>query len=256
MQINYPKERHGLPPEHEVRNVVLVLCRQCGYDQNHVKLQYIGGDRRRFFPKQGIKLMRGCPFTVQLYVGCNNETVETHFQLINGNGRARDGHTLFQEMNHSFNGRMMIVTNEMIRELRIGTSRNTADHQEPEPPTNSVNTTDDTAPVMDVDQTEIVGDVSPTAPAPQESSGVQVQCGGYFDDPAKLHLGVCALVALCDEDTQSTFGEALSSPAHRSPPRYIGTAIFLFFILFYFLSEISFWNLEINSAIEIWPRLH
>ena len=207
MQINYPKERHGLPPEHEVRNVVLVLCRQCGYDQDYVRLQYIGGDRRRFFPKQGIKLMRGCPFTVQLYVGCNDETVETHFQLINGNGRARDGHTLFQEMNRSFNGRLMIVTNEMIRELRTGISRNTADRQEPESPTNPVNTTDDTAPVMDVDQTEIVGDVSLTnpAPAPQESLGVQVQYKKYFDDPAKLHLGVCALVALCDEDTQRPF---------------------------------------------------
>lgn len=212
MQINYPRERHGLPPEHEVRDIILVLCHECGWNHDNVRLQYIGGDRRKYFPKQGIKLMRGCQFTVQLYVGCDNETVETHFQLINGNGRARPGHELYQEMIGIFSGRMMIVTDEMIRELRTGISGNVVRSQQPEQPT--VVVSDDTVSDGSVDQNEIVDDASSTTPAPKSSEpspepqaplADPVHYKKYFDDPSKLHLGVCALVAMCDEDTQKPF---------------------------------------------------
>lgn len=118
MEIVNPTVRRGLPQEGKVKAIILVLCKKCGYDEKNVTLTHIGGDRRKSFPKCGVKLIRYRPFTVQMFIGCSDETVETQFQLKNVGGRAVSGESLYRAMETTFGSRTFLVDNGMLKEMR------------------------------------------------------------------------------------------------------------------------------------------
>lgn len=78
MKIQLPNEPRGLPVVTEIEAVLQVFCQRVGLEQDLISVQVVGGDRRRFFTQQGVKLTslsqhhRGVP----LYIGCPRDTVE------------------------------------------------------------------------------------------------------------------------------------------------------------------------------------
>lgn len=185
--------QRDLPPETEVHEVIERLCEKCEFNPltHRVKLTYVGGDRRRFFHHKGIKLMRACPFTVQLYIGCKDDTVETHFQLLNSEKRAMIGNDLYHVMERIFDGRVYIMDSTK--------EKHNAEDQKIE--TLSVIDTTETNPPS----TPTIDDPESTSKDEEGEADQDPVYKKYFDDPKHVHLVICALVVLCNESTTELF---------------------------------------------------
>lgn len=207
MEIKIPNkvDRRKFPPESEVRDVVGKICDICGYDSNRVILTYVGGQRRRFISFRGIKLIKHNPFTIQLYIGCTDEALEAHLQVNGDNGRAIPGFQVYKliedRLGRSHNIGRYIDHSEILQtDLNDSLSPNVEDESsEPNPDHSQV----DKHITQDVSPTENDGKEQQV----EEKTGEQ-ESGGpvykyFFDDPARLHLTTCALVMICNTDTNA-----------------------------------------------------
>ena len=207
MEIKIPNkvDRRKFPPESEVRDVVRKICDLCGYDHARVILTYVGGGRQKFISFRGVKLIKHNPFTVQLYIGCTDEAIEAHFQVNGDNGRAIPGTQVFrlieETIGRSYNIGRHIDHSEVPQTDRNGSLSPSMEDENSGPDT-------------DHSQVEehITQDVSPTEndgkeQQVEEKTGEQESGGSvykyFFDDPAKLHLTTCALVMICNTDTNA-----------------------------------------------------
>ena len=213
-----------LPPEHEVRRIVEIVCQRCRFDPSLVKLNYVGGDRRRFFAKQGIKLMRACQFSVQMYIGCPSDTIETHFLLTRQDKRAVAGNELFQTLTQTFKGRTFLIEGEPAG--RPQNDRNGHSPTDASPGTPIAASFVEEAPAPAALQPEAGAEEPEEEPVSGSVPDEVPHFKHYFDDPEKLHLAVCGLVALCDENTQTPFSfsrfeqvlEESNVPKTAAPP--------------------------------------
>jgi hypothetical protein len=224
MEVSYPKDlkQKQLPPEKEVEEVVIAVCQICGFDPSRVRINYVGGDRRRKFNERGMKIMRYNPHTVQVLIGCVSDTVEAHFQVIDSNKRALPGSDVFSTMSRAFKGKYSLVLNdEILRKALHGNGSNGKTHENgpaitiptetaPAPtesgrpsPVKDVQTQVHVETIMERQPDEsVIGGEKPAT----ETEPEQLIVGShYFDDLTKLHTAVCALVILCNEDTRAPF---------------------------------------------------
>lgn len=203
MEIKYPSVRRDLPAEGRVIEVILALCQKCGYDERHITLQYIGGDRYNSFSKAGVRLIKPSPFSVNMYIGCGKQTVEALFQLKNREGRAVSGDNLFQAMETTFGGRIFLVEAPKPKDVSPAAPVPPAPPSEPEP-LGKVS--------------EAVQEVSPEAAsatlAKASAPNFETDYAGYFHNEVHLQLAVLALVTKFRVDEPfgfDDFTEALCS---------------------------------------------
>lgn len=203
MEIRICEEKNGLPPHAEVSEVMRLICEKTGLDIDRIHLKYIGGDRRKHFPRKGIKLMHSYRWNVQLYIGCDNETVETILLVRLGDGKeAMPGHEVFERLNRICNKRIFCVVDELIKRKRQeGNGDSKSPHlQEIPAPETAVRESVEASVSLQIPETPDDDPEEVSVPPGREQ-----EYDGYFDDPANLHLGVCALVALANEDCEAPF---------------------------------------------------
>lgn len=80
MKITLPKDPRDVPNTREIEDVLLVLCQKAGLKPETISFAVAGGDRRRDFGQQGVKLLSvsSNALGVPMFVGCERETVEGH----------------------------------------------------------------------------------------------------------------------------------------------------------------------------------
>lgn len=80
MKITIPKDPRDVPNVREIEDVLLVICQKAGLRPETISFAVAGGDRRRDFAQQGVKLLSvsSNAMGVPMYVGCEKETVEGH----------------------------------------------------------------------------------------------------------------------------------------------------------------------------------
>jgi C4-type Zn-finger protein len=207
MEIVYPPVRRKLPHESRVREVVIMLCKKCGYDERNVTLMHIGGDRQKSFPKCGVKLVRHWPFTVQMFIGCGDEAVETQFQLKNGGNRAVSGESLYQAMMTTFGGRMLLMDKKMFREARqtegtpysdagsgVKKALDSVTSEVAVPPAQTISLASAVLAERTEDNPPVVVIAPPNTTALPTEWSHRGDYKGYFKDEEKVQLVVLALV--------------------------------------------------------------
>jgi len=208
-----------MPPEHLIVKLVKIMCAKCAMNDEGLAVDILGGDRRRFFPHQGIRI-NGVhatkPYSVLAYIGNHVEAIEVLFSYTE-NKKPVLGRLLHERMMISFdNKRVYKISDEMIQEH----GKESGDHHPKPPPT----------PLIKIEPPEVEGVSRPEESAPlqfaerlaQPTARVQHDLYppqspslrstmavtavprsqrppvssyvGYFDDPEHLHLGVVALV--------------------------------------------------------------
>lgn len=221
MEIEYPEMKGGIPPQAEVEEIVLDLCKKCGYRHEDVVLRYVGGDRRRFFEGHGIKLVGYERHAVKMFIGGSKETVETFLQVKAQSGRAIFGDTIFNKLRTVLCGKIWRVP--QVRKERVSPRDDTQNSSNqlatagcPIGQQNGTNGTCGHHPVVD-NPVSVEVESDPTHelldqdehPDPAEEVGKSVTdpiiYDRYFDDPANMHNAVFALVVGCNQSVNEPF---------------------------------------------------
>jgi hypothetical protein len=204
MEINVCTVTRDLPPENEVREVIGKVCEKANLNPDQIRLNYIGGDRRQFFPRRGIKLKGIGHWNIQMYVGCKSETVEAYLWILDTQGKARAGQEVFEVLNRICISRVFCLADEEIRQLRESKNgKHDTDFMPVQPESPEI-----ISDKMETTQESTV--LPPIEPAPRsEEPELDLLKGTtyekYFDDPTKLHLTACALTSIVNEDCQLPF---------------------------------------------------
>lgn len=196
------------------------VCEKCGFNQHRVEIQCIGGKRAVAFKGDGIKLIRPNKHAVQLYVGYTEDTFEVYFRLTKPNNNEHTkGSVLFNEMQKYLGGETFILPKDTEVELKKPTDAVLVPQNKPH---NGEVHTSFALPLSDFPESEVAiksGAVSETLPSKsaeleevsvfepvsENATNSEAEHTKYFDNPSKLHLVVCAIVSLCNENRQMPF---------------------------------------------------